>query len=239
MTLNLSAPTQAITSNVTIPINSLNGTGPYTYSVKAGGIGGTIDSNGNYTSPNALGTDTIIVTDSLANSGQLLINVLHPIDLICDIIQKELDLTQGRVFLYNQKIKQPVDNNLFVVIQVLNSKAFSNTNRPLASVSGLNAEASINMQTTLSIDIKSRGIDALYRKEEVLMALNSDYAQQQQMINAFYVAKTATNFVNLSELDGSAIPYRFNISVNIQYVAGKVKSVPYYDNFENVEITTN
>jgi hypothetical protein len=45
-------------------------------------------------------------------------------------------------------------------------------------------------------------------------------------------------FVNLSMIDGDAIPYRFNISVNMQYFVRKVKAVAYFDDFADVEVTT-
>jgi hypothetical protein len=125
-------------------------------------------------------------------------------------------------------------------VSVLQCKPFANTNFADGSGSGLDSVQSINMVATLGIDVISRSNEALLRKEEVLMALASDYSQAQQEANSFNIGKLPMGgqFVNLSPVDGAAIPYRFNISVNIQYFKRKVKAVPYFDDFAPVEITT-
>ena len=50
---------------VKVPFGASGGTEPYTFSVVAGGVGGTIDANGVYTSPYAVGIVTILVVYSL------------------------------------------------------------------------------------------------------------------------------------------------------------------------------
>jgi hypothetical protein len=96
------------------------------------------------------------------------------------------------------------------------------------------------MLATLSIDIISRSTQALLRKEEVLMALNSNYSEYQQEANSFYIGRlpVGAQFVNLSQIDGAAIPYRFNISINMQYFSRRIKPVDYFDEFSEVAVTT-
>jgi hypothetical protein len=93
---------------------------------------------------------------------------------------------------------------------------------------------------TLSIDIISRSNEALLRKEEILLALNSQYAESQQELNSFFIGTLPAGgqFVNLSYVDGAAIPYRYNISINIQYFVTTLKASPYYTDFQDPEITT-
>ena len=150
---------------------------------------------------------------------------------------KELGLANDRVWIYNQKKNQPTDEKMFVVVSVLTCKPFANTSKFLPD--GTTVQ-SINMMATLSLNVKSRSTEALLRKEEVLMALASHYAQSQQEQNSFLIGKLppGAQFVNLSEVDGAAIPYRFNISVNMQYFVKKVKAVPYLDQFDEPEVTT-
>jgi hypothetical protein len=243
MTLSISPIKPAIVAGNTISFTGVSGTGPYTYQVVAGGAGGTIDSNGVYTAPPTLNGsnpnlnfDIVQVFDSLNAYATTQVRLGTPIELFCEILERELSLENGRVYLWDQKIMQPKDMGLYIAVSTVYCKPFSNTNSFNGSTNS--SEQSTNFQALLGVDIISRGNEARYRKEEVIMALNSTYAQQQQEKNGFYIGKISTGFVNLSQEDGAAIPYRFNISVAIQYSVSKNKVISYYDDFENVEVTT-
>lgn len=242
MSLAITAGSQALVPGSTVFCAGNGGVEPYTYSVVAGGAGGTIDSSsGLYTAPSSLPTDpakfhdVVRVTDSAAATASLQIMVGTPLMLLCDIIQKELNLDPGQVYLYNQKINIPTDSKLYIAVGILTVKPFGNRNKLNSSGE---SEQSANFMATLSIDILSRGPAARDRKEEIVMALKSDYAQSQQELNSFYIARLTSSFQNLSQEDGAAIPYRFNISVNVQYAAKKTKAVPYFDDFEGGTVTT-
>lgn len=232
--MNVVAGTQALAPNLSTFFLGVAGTPPYTYVVLAGGAGGTILPSGQYTAPSVTGSDTIRVTDSLAAFADLSILIGTPLELFCDIIQKELSLTDDQIFLWDQKINIPTDSRLYVAISVVSCKPFGNNNRFNAG----DAQQSLNMLAVVGVDILSRGPDARDRKEEIILALNSTYAQQQQELNSFYLGKLSTGFVNLSEIDGMAIPYRFNISFNMQYIVNVTKPVQYYDDFDSADITT-
>lgn len=161
-----------------------------------------------------------------------------PIFLLADIIRREMGLTQDQVWLWDQKFNIPTDEKLYVAIRFLSAKPFGNSNRFLGSEEDGEAVQSVNMNALMSIDIFSRSAIARDRKEEIILALQSDYAQRQQELNSFYVAKLSSGFVDLSQIDGPAIPYRFNITVNMQYFVKKRKSVPYFDTFEDVDVQT-
>lgn len=237
MSLALVAGSLAMAPGVPQPFTGIGGTPPYAYLVLPNGVGGTIDpSSGLYTAPNAYGTDNIQVSDSAGNVTQTQVLVGSALQLLCDVIQQEMDLGPGQVYLWDQKINIPNDNLLYVAVAALNPKPFSNSNRP----DGLgNTNQYVNMATTVSIDIISRGPDARDRKEQVILALNSNYAQSQQELNSFYMSKISTAFVNLSEIDGAAIPYRFNISMVLQYAISKTSAISYFDNFSTPSVVTN
>lgn len=224
-------------ANLTVPFSGLGGTAPYTYSVLPGGAGGTIDSStGLYASPQNLGIDTIQTLDAVGDKALSQILVGTPLELVCDIIQNQMRLRQGQVYLWDQKISPPNDSRLYVILGVLTCKPFGNTNSHDADG---NSIQSINMSTMLSIDIFSRGPAARDRKEEVLMALNSDYAESQQELNSFRVFPLSQSFVNLSEIEGAAIPYRFNVGVMVQYFVTKQNPINYYDAFAPVSVSVN
>ena len=244
MSISISQNYTAIAPGLTAQFSASGGTAPYSYSVGAGGAGGSIGvSNGIYIAPLVMGAtppalfDTITVTDSLGATASALIMVAGPLFLFCDILQSELGLAPGRVFLWDQKVFQPTDSGLYISVGVASCKPFGNTIG--AGANGWDtAVQSVNMSATLDIDIMSRGPDARDRKEEVILALNSVYAQSQQEANSFYIGKlpSGSGFANLSAIDGAAIPYRFRISVNLQYAFTKTKAVPYYNTFANASL---
>lgn len=250
MSLHLTATRTAIGPGLQSSFLASGGVEPYVYSVVPGGAGGTIENGsanpGLYTAPAQANSnprqayDTIQVSDGNNDTATLQILVGSPLLLFLDILKTELGLNADHIYLWDQKIMQPTDSGLYVAISVIDSKPFGNTNRPDGSGAGLDAVQSINMLDTLGIDIISRGPAARDRKAEVLLALNSNYAQTQQEANSFKIGQLPAGgqFVNLSEIDGAAIPYRFRINVNLQYFVRLVKGVPYYNDFEPVEVTT-
>lgn len=247
MTLSLSQTLKAIGSGRTSSFLGVGGTAPYGYAVLAGGAGGTIDpTTGVYVAPAVASSnvlqaiDTIQVTDAAAATATATILVGTPLLLFCDILQRELGLADGRVYLWDQKLMQPKDAGLYVAVTVGRCKPFGNNNRAASGGGGLDDEAYVAMHATLDVDVISRGPDARDRKEEVLLALASTYSQQQQEANSFYVATlpVGQQFINLSQVDGAAIPYRYRISVAMQYAATRTKAAPYFDNNFDATVET-
>lgn len=246
MPLTLSQSATAVAPFCKASFLGVGGTAPYVYSVEAGGAGGTINaSTGLYTGPATASSspstsyDTIKVTDAASNTATAQILVGTPLLLLCEILQRQLGLSTGRVYLWDQKIMQPTDSGLYVAVSVANCKPFGNVNRPVATLAGQDAEQFIAMSALVDIDVISRGPSARDRKEEVLIALGSTYSQQQQNANSFYVALLPTGFVDLSGVDGAAIPYRFKISVRMQYAYAKTQANQYFDDFDSVEVVTD
>lgn len=237
MSLSISQNYTAIGPNLTASFQASGGVAPYVFSVVGGGAGGTIDSStGVYTAPNNTGIDTIQVMDSLAIVVQSTILIGTALELFCDIIATYMDLSQGQIYLWDQKIDIPNDSRLYVVVGVLSCKPFGNSTKMDANG---NSIQSVNMQAMLNVDIFSRGPAARDLKEQVILALQSQYAQSQQEANSFYVGKISSTFNNLSELEGSAILYRFNISVQIQYFITNSEAAPYFDQFSTPQVNTN
>lgn len=248
MTLSLTQSVTAVGVGIQASFLAIGGTFPYTYEVLTGGAGGVIDSDtGVYIAPLTvdpndlqLQFDTIQVTDGTAATATAQIAIGTPLILFCEVIQHEMGLANGRVYLWDQKIMQPKDSDLYIAVSVPRCRPFANSTETVSGV-GLDAVQSVNMQATVDIDIISRGPAARDRKEEVVLAFNSIYAQQQQEINSFYIAKLPPNsgFINLSNVDGAAIPYRYRISVNLQYFVSKTKPAQYFDNYQGPNVYTN
>lgn len=218
--------------NLSVPFGVTGGTGPYAWGILSGN--GTIDpSTGEFTSPGSQEVDVVQVTDSLSATATYTIQVCTPLMLVADIIQTSMGLSQGQVYLWDQKINIPIDSRLYIAVGVTNSKAFGNSTKYVGTDDDFTAVQSVNVLDLLSIDILSRGLAARDQKELILLALNSPYAESQMELNSFYVAPQSTNFINLSQIDGAAIPMRFQIAVNLQYFVTNQSNPPYFDTFVN------
>lgn len=246
MSLTLAQTKTALAQGLTASFLASGGVSPYVYSVLPAGAGGSIDSSsGLYTAPALTPSDpkraydTIKVTDVNGAFALSKILVGSPLLLFCEIVQRELGLAPGRVYLWDQKIFQPTDSDLYIAVSDMNPKAFGN-NLVIDPTGGDSVIQSVNMMSILDVDIMSRGPAARDRKEEVLLAFASSYAESQQEGNSFYIGKIPAGgrFINLSIIDGAAIPYRYRISVNIQYTVTKTKAVDYFDTFAAVSAAT-
>lgn len=253
-TLALTQSATAVGINIQSSFLATGGTPPYTYSIRQTppGAGGTIDpSTGIYTAPALVNGgsygppkqlyDIVQVQDSLNAIATASILVGDALLLFCEILQNFLGLPNGRVYLWDQKMAQPTDSGLYIAVQVLNCKPFANVNKFDGSGSNSNSDQYVNNMATLQLDIISRDTEARDRKEQVLMALASNYSQNQQVANSFFIGKlpAGSQFVNLSEQDGAAIPYRFSISVGIQFTKIMVQAVSSFDSFQTPQINTN
>lgn len=219
------------------------GTAPYTYSLVAGGAGGSINpSTGVYTAPNNptefKSFQEILVTDDDSATATAYLVLGRPIILFCEILQREMELDRDRVYLWDQKLKSPTDSGIFIAVSNPIVKPYSNIRRWDGGEE--ETQQQLNVMAVVDVDIISRDISAFFRKEEVLLALNSQYSLQQQENYGFSIAKLPVYpmFKNLNEIDGAAIPYRYRISVNLNYAYAKAKDTDFFDTFEAVEITT-
>ncbi len=216
------------------------GVAPYTYSLVSG-VGSIHPTTGIYTAPAQMGVAVVRATDSdvIPSTVDANVAVASALSLLADIIRQEMGLANDQVYLWDQKFDIPNDYRLYIAIGVQSAKPFGTSRDMDTSGVGIIETMSVNMQATASIDLLSRGPDARDRKEEVLLALKSTYSIQQQDAYGFMVAPHTVGFVNLSELDGPAIPYRFNLSLNLQYKVTKARVIEYYDNFPTPEILIN
>lgn len=244
MPLTLSQSAMAVCPRVPASFGAAGGVAPYLYEVLPGGAGGSINpATGAFVAPAVFSSDpklrytTIRVTDYDNETATARIMVGSPLMLVCDIIQRGLGLAEGRVYLWDQKIMQPTDSGLYVAVSMPSANPIGSSNRFNGDTS--KSDQYVTMQGVVDIDLISRDGSARDRKEELILALDSDYARFQQDANSFYVGKLSTRFVNLSEIDGAAIPYRYKATVKMQYMYVKNRTAQFYDEFQTVEESTN
>ena len=231
MSTIIKVSSNTITSGILIRYEVSGGTAPYVVTLVAGGDGGTLLPNGYYQAPNAIpiGEQKIKAVDALLQEFIITIYLVSYPQLVCKIIQDYMGLSNGQVFLYNQKITLPKDSNLYIALKVDGVKTFGSS----VKYDGTNEISSVNAQANLSIDIMSRSLLALTRKEELIFALNSFLSQRIQAANSFKIASIPSSMTDISNIEGSLIPYRFNVSINVLYAKSYRASTDYYDDFSN------
>ncbi len=246
MTLVLTQSATAVAPFIGASFLLSGGVDPPMYEVLPGGAGGEIDpTTGLYTAPGyvqedpKLVYDTIQATDYSGDTATSRILVGTPLMLLCEILQRELDLPDGYVYLWDQKINQPKDSRLYVAVSQLTTKVIGNNLGSVPTSGGMEQQQYIACKGSITLDVISRSSAALMRKEEVLMALASQYSRQQQDANSFSVATVPTAFANLSQVDGAAIPYRFQLTVGMFYSQPRVKPAEYFDQFDEPELTVD
>lgn len=148
---------------------------------------------------------------------------------ICKIIQTEMGLSEGQVMIYNQKKNLPPTSGLWVTVGFLTGKPFGSSTKVVDDVE----TQIVNMGSVMSIDLMSRDESALDRKEDIVAALGSTFAQQMQEKFSFKIGRLPSNFVDVSEVEGAAILFRYNMSFQVQYVLKKTKKVGFYDTFNH------
>jgi hypothetical protein len=152
------------------------------------------------------------------------------IDYLCDVLRSELDLTDDRVNIYNQKFNIPNDSHLFVGIEYKFSKVFAAKSTTEDVSSTFSERQGVNTQEHYAIILFSRNIEALQMKERAVMALSSVYSRQQGDSHGFKIARIG-QIQDLSSLEGAAILYRYEISVVMLCRYEHIKTIPWYGTF--------
>lgn len=155
----------------------------------------------------------------------------EPILIIADIIQNEMGLTNSQVFIYNQDYKLPETSGLFIVLVNDSSEIYSNSNKYVGTANSSQEVINLLAKEEYSINIMSKNSEARTRKEEVVMALISNYAKQQQDLYQFKIAQIPNSFTNVSELEGAGMLNRFVINLSVLTWKQKTKDIPYFNQF--------
>ena len=161
----------------------------------------------------------------------------EPIKEICNILKNDLGLSNEQIWIYNQKRDIPNDFGVYYVVNYLGQRIIGNTRKEIATENGLMEYQSVHVLANFSVDVLSRSNKAREMKDQVLMSLNSTYSQQVQEANSFQIARNSFQVTNTSEVEGVAELSRYSISFNVTYMAGRSKSIEYFDTFTKEVIT--
>lgn len=158
-------------------------------------------------------------------------------EIIVDIMRSELLLSDNHVWIRNQNRTIDIDNDLYVVVGMVDSKIISNVNTITPTATGMTELQQVSMRENIQIDIFSKTNDASLRRAEVLAALQSFYSKQKQEENNFKIFQIPTTFVNASSAEGGSNINRFTIVIACHALFSKEKvlqsdSGDYFDEFK-------
>ncbi len=145
-----------------------------------------------------------------------------------------MTLTDDQIFIYNQDIKIPPTKGLFVVLNYGTTQNYSTTNQFIpAAEEDEGAQENISMQTREDyiINLMSKNDEARQRKEQAIMALNSNFSQEKQNEFQFQIARVSNSFNNVSELEGAGMVNRFAITISLLAHYSQTNDTPYYQTF--------
>lgn len=165
----------------------------------------------------------------------------EPVVTIVDIIQTEMELEDGQVMLENQRWPIPKASGLYVYVRSISPKPIG-TKVWFEDVpgGGVNEVQQVAMSDLIQIDVMSADETARARKEEVLMALNSIYAEKQMEADNLQIARLPQSFQNAGSLEGTTMMNRFTLTMSVKSLSTKRKATTeYYDQIPTPEVVPN
>lgn len=159
---------------------------------------------------------------------------------LVDIIRQEMALPVQNVWIKSQNRKFPNTQDLFAVVGTVDSPAFSNvkTIREETDSGAVLEVQQVQFREVVNIDLISENDQARERRAELVLAINSYYAQQVQEANNFKIFKIPSFFVDSTDAEGGSQLNRFTLSIicHTWYRKEKVLSSDngdYYNDFDN------
>lgn len=181
-----------------------------------------------------------------------------PSQVIVDILTTEMGMPKNSVWVRNQNVKIPDDNGLYIIAGMVAAFPISNVtymitgdkanftdydqptqNWDVAQKYWDDQEIQVNevvQNENIQIDILSRSNVILARNWEIIAAMQSFYAQQQQELYNFKIFRIPRNFIDTSAAEGGSQLNRYTITISVQALYQKVKILnsvlgDYYNQF--------
>ena len=164
----------------------------------------------------------------------------EPILVMADILKSELELDDGQVMIYNQRSVAPTTKGLYVYLSIVSQKVIGNNNYTEPTTGAMQETQELAIATLIQIDAMSQNDEARTRKDEIIMALRSVFAQQQQDAEGMRISYIPSTWVDASDIEGTSLLNRYSTSVMVFSISRKIKVLnSYYDTFQNPELTYN
>lgn len=152
------------------------------------------------------------------------------LSIIKQILDKQMEMPQNRVWAYNANMDLPKDPNLFIVIYYGERNPISNKLRYESTPEGLNEVQTMNVVEDIIIACISQNTDARERAHEVHLAMNSTFSRQMQAKNKIHIS-TIGGVYDASFLEATSRLNRFDCRIRVFRSYEKINNVDYYDKF--------
>lgn len=168
------------------------------------------------------------------------INELTVFQMIRQILIHELEISEDRVMIFNQKWNIPTYDHMFLLLQCQPSQTLSSRNytKENSETGEFEEIQELNLKEHIIVSVFSRNMEAFERKEEVVAALYSIHSQQLQEKNSFKILNRNASIEDLTVLEGAAQLYRYDIPIILATWYQKKKKVDFYDQFP-VQVNMN
>lgn len=166
-------------------------------------------------------------------------NIEDYLKLICGLIQDFMGLDNKHIYIYNQKWIIPNDKKICVVVGCSNVKPIASCKEYKEENGAFKECFFVNNIAEITINIFSYDMEATNRKDEILMALNSDTAKNLQAQYGFSIGTLQLNFNQNDEKDGTKILNRFVLDFNLIYQSKKEVITSYYNDYNDIFLITN
>lgn len=158
---------------------------------------------------------------------------MSTLDILKQIIDKEMEMPANRVWAYNSDVPLPKDEDLFIVLFIKEQTPISNTSKYISTTKGMTEKQFINIKEEITISLISKSTQARERAHEVILALNSLYSRQLQAQNKIHISILGDVY-DASFLEASAMLNRFDCRIRVFKSYAKIKAISdYYDKFPN------
>lgn len=165
---------------------------------------------------------------------------VEPIKVMGMVLQQEMDLPVTQILLGKENYKIPKVEGLYVALLYGPDTTIGNNNYNSTDAQGNFYEVQdAVMLHQIEIEIMSFDSEARLRKQEVLQALQSYYAQSLMEKYQMRIAATPTSFVPVDTIEETKQLNRFHVAVAVNAIWRKIKTTPYYETLQKVGLVEN
>lgn len=155
---------------------------------------------------------------------------MKTLDIIKDIIDKEMEMPSNRVWAYNSSVDLPKDSGLFIVLRMTYRNPYANNRKEKHTSTGLQSHQTMLVAEDIIISLLSKNTEARDRAQDVQLALNSFYAEQLQEKYHLHIARLGEVY-DASFLEATTRMNRFDVKCKVIRSYDKIKDIDYYDKF--------
>jgi len=200
---------------------------PYTWSIVDGQ--GVVGDDGLFVAPKSEGATTVELTDDEGTTFQKTIQCFDIDKMILQIVQSDLGLESDQIFIFNQKIKIPNDQRLYVTLNFVTQKSYG-TN----VLTRDRGKRSLSVSALYDINFFSPSLMTRLVKDKAMAVFNSVLSEKLQSFNAFSIQRNIESLKDISFIEKTSPINRFVLSIRVNY--NKIIDTNNYTFFnENIE----